>query len=853
MPQVKSLDEIEKEIYNPKPGILDLRAKKIVLSNCECANTIDDSSAIFSLDGAWELAEGGTVDRIYNSIWEDAIPVKVPGSIHSALVAAKIIPNPSVGRNDRFAREKSQKTWWYRKKFFRPSGFNKRVRLSFGGVCDYCTVWLNGELLGDHKGMFGGPDFDVTDFLKTENTLVVKLDPAPFKPVNGNTSDQFANINNSGWMDTCVINCVYGWHYANIPSLGIWQSVKLVSVPEIEVLNSFITTLDASKGLMRLQINMHGAVGGFKGRLRFQIMPENFEGESFEYECRICSRESLYTEIYQFRIPDSQLWWPNGFGKQNLYQLTVNFVTDSGISSCESCIFGIRTIEMAPLPGGVTENEYNWTFIINKLPIFMKGVNWCTIDYLLDFTKEKYDRFLTLAQNQNVQLLRAWGGGMPETDTFYDLCNRKGLMVMQEWPTCWDSQKYQPPVVLKETVIRNALRLRNNPSLILWCGGNESHYESLSRNPTDAVMDMIGKLTFEYDGTRAFHRTSPYPRGGVTSHNYDVYWEEMPYDSILSYQDAFIGEFGFPSSPNMESVRKYIASDQIDIWPPEKDGDIVYHTPVFGTAKDMEKQEKYSSQFAKLDSLENFIKASQLCQIGNLRHTLERARTRWPNSTGICYYKLTDVFPAVSWSTVDYYGVPKMSYYFVKNSYEPLHACILFETFNPNGKEQILPVYVLDDNGVLKNRNWSVKTRILNSELELIEERSFGGYDVSRVKELGKLKIDKKTARFSPIFLTAEVVLDGEVASRTFYWLNCEIKQGCLFDLPKARLEYSVKPNGVLIRNISSVPAIAVHLQCENISDTLYAEDNFFWLNAGESRFIHLSRTDITGISAWNA
>ena len=114
---------------------------------------------------------------------------------------------------------------------------------------------------------------------------------------------------------------------------------------------------------------------------------------------------------------------------------------------------------MKPLPGGPSEYKYNWTFVINGKPVFVKGAGWCMMDALLDFTKEKYARFLTVARDQHIQMLRAWGGGLPETDEFYELCDELGIMVMQEWPTAWNSHQTQPYGMLEETVVRNTLRL----------------------------------------------------------------------------------------------------------------------------------------------------------------------------------------------------------------------------------------------------------------------------------------------------------------------------------------------------------------------------------------------------------
>lgn len=119
---------------------------------------------------------------------------------------------------------------------------------------------------------------------------------------------------------------------------------------------------------------------------------------------------------------------------------------------------------MRPLIDGAKEDYYNWTFVINGKPMFIKGTGWCTMDALMDFSRNKYEHLLQIAQSQHIQMLRAWGGGMPETDDFYELCDKYGILVMQEWPTAWNSHNTQPYTILQETVERNTKRLRNHPS-----------------------------------------------------------------------------------------------------------------------------------------------------------------------------------------------------------------------------------------------------------------------------------------------------------------------------------------------------------------------------------------------------
>ena len=836
-----SLDEMELRVYDPKPALPDTPAVASVA--LEALTPGQTQNGVVSLDGIWDMVQDGNYDRAYGD-WENIIPAKVPGSVHAALQDAGVIPDPTFGKNDAIAREKSDHTWWFRKTFPRPFG-DAPTRLTFGGVCERCNVFLNGRFVGYHRGMFGGPEFDITDLLQDKNDLRVMVLPVPkriWQPGSGELTTFFKNMN-IGWSDTAVFNCCYGWHYANIPALGIWQSVKLEKIPQVEMIHPYASVKDLS-GAVDLCMELQGPEGGFTGTIEAILNgPDGALEQTFAVPV---SSKSMKGQLHTvFHVENPKLWWPNDLGPQNLYHLTLRFVVDGVITDEKEFDFGIRTVKTVPIAGcEPDEKTYNWQFIINDKPVFLKGANWCTLDFAMRFTKERYDRFLSLARDQHLQLVRAWGGGLPETEEFYDLANRYGVMVLQEFPTAWDSQKVQPADVLTETVERAVKRIRKHPALAMWCGGNES------AEPTDIMIDMMGRAAYGLDGTRVFHRNDPW---GGSSHNYSVYWGYQDFDFNLHYVAPFIGEFGFASSPNKESVQKYVAPSDFEVWPEVEGGNVSYHTPVYNNKDDMKILHRYTPEFLPDTSLDNMIVSSQISQSVTLRNTLELARTRIPDASGICYYKLTDVWPAVSWSTIDWYGVPKMAYYFCQDSFEPLHACVLLDTFNPRGKAQELPVHILDDADALAGKSWTVNVRAYGADLKLrLDGRWTGEDSIDRAKKLGILSVDEKTAAEAPLMIVVELLVDGKLHGRTFYWLNFHDKVGCLFDLPKTTLKLEKQEGKAVITNTGDVPAVAVNFICGKISDKFTPADNFVWIEAGETIEIATDRDDYEGITAWN-
>jgi beta-mannosidase len=572
--------------------------------------------------------------------------------------------------------------------------------------------------------------------------------------------------------------------------------------------------------------------------LTLVIEPENFSGQPFSFEETVPLNGTVR---WRFSLPDFRLWWPNGAGEQALYR-GVAVLESGGETIWRSTTFGLRTIEMMPLPEGPAPDTYNWTFVINGRPMFVKGTGWCTMDSSLDFSRARYERFLTLAADQHCQMVRSWGSGMPETDDFYDLCDRLGLMVLQEWPTAWNSQKLQPYLQLEETVRQNTLRLRNRPSLVMWGGGNES------MDVEDPIIDMMGRHAIELDGTRPFHRGEP--RGG-SQHNYDCWWGLKPLDHNVTMEAPFWGEFGIASTPVEESVLRYLPEDEREIWPPAEEGSFAHHTPVFNGLEDMKRLRFYAESFASGSTLAEFVRASQVAQVTALRHTLERSRVRWPHCTGALYYKLNDNYPAISWSTVDWYGAAKVAHYFCQDVFAPVHACVLVPKLNVFGEDVALPVYLLDDHGALAGQSWSVSVRVFDGRLGIICDRTFSGIDSRSVQEVGRLHLSVSETEVVPLLIVVEWTA-LEKNGRTFCWLNYDKKQGALFELPKTELDIKIENGSAVLTNTGSFPAVGAHVLRPGHLDTFRASDNYFWLDAGESISVAVSETDNLQAAAWN-
>ena len=852
MPTVSAMDQAEyeqKTYYKNGASPMAATPTTVTLSKGKAPNQ-SESNYVLSLDGTWKMTSTGkAADLAAGKGWEKAYDATVPGSIYTALMDAGVIDDPYVGDNMKKANKQSQKSWYFLKTFTY-AGKGERVELDFEGLCNVADIYLNGKKISSHEGMFGGPYVDVTNIIKKgENTLMVHLYPA------------------KDYTQTVVFNCSYGWHYAKLYPLGIWQSVTVRDVPTVTLDSPFITTVDHTKGTVDLAIELdRQSSASLSGELTVSFTPKNFTGTA-SYFTKTISAGAVDSTTLRYRcdIPDFKLWWPNGYGEQNLYVMKVTFKASDGTVSYAESTFGIRTLDYKALPVGETAGGYNRVVVINGKDIYMKGAGWCTLDSMMRFTREDYDRVLSRAHDAGINFFRSWGGGLVETDEFYDLCDEYGICIYQEWPCCWDSTNSQPADVLYETVILGAKRLRNRASLVVWGGGNEGNAPY-----TDTVLNNMGKLTYETDGTRDFWRQD----GGTGSANIihdHIWWSgDSPEYYLKNYSNKLnynFHEYGLGAMMNMDSIAKFATAEEMAEWPINKRGTVAYHTATFNGTEgwtpspwgfDIDTHLHYASFFLQTDSLEDVVRGSQLSQAQADYLPAINARINNPHSSMNVVYKLNDNYPGASWSIVDWYGAPKIAYYMMQDAYRTLMAgpkTDHYNTYNAAGESEALtiPVHVLDDLDALKGKEWSVKVTAYGEDLSVVKTQTFAGSgSVKTVGKAGDFTLTAEQTDNTPLTVTVELYVDGQYVNRTFVYFNYEYEPGSLFYLPRTSLTYSVSGNTVTVKNTGDLPAVGVELLTSD-SSKFVTEDNFFFLNAGETVTLTVNNGSmVEGVTCFN-
>lgn len=840
---MRSLEYVEKEKYlKPRPSVLKVEGEGIKLE--KEALYMEANNNVLALDGIWKL---------------NGYDAKVPGSVHSAMYEAGVIPDPYKGLNDKYAQELSMQEWWYEKEF-KYEGRKENVFLVFEGIADRCEIYLNDVFMCFHQGMFAPVEINVTEYINIgHNKVKVHLYPA-------------IEFNR-----TVVFNCSYGWHYARIWPLGIWRSVKVIDRPKAWFDNPFITTRCHVNGTVELLLNLVGE--NLSGVVYGTVEPLNFEGDSFHfmYEVKGDGNKKL-----SFDVPNFRLWWPNGYGEQNLYSLKLSYVEDGKVVADTKTTFGIRTLEMKPFPSGPREDTYSRTVVVNGRSLFMKGAGWCTIDALMRFDCDSYYRILSRAKQQGVNFLRAWGGGLVETDEFYSLCDEFGICVYQEWPTCWDSQKTQPEEVLYETVVSQIKRIRNRPSLVLYGGGNEGHGAF-----SDEVLNGMGALTYEHDGTRLFYRQDGGESSKGMAHDH-IHWSgDKPEHYLTMYANKMelnLHEYGLDSMMDIESVLKFASLEDIIEWPIDGRGVIAHHTATFNGeygwsptphGHDVDTFQHYANMFVETSDLKSMVLGSQLAQALSKYPTIINSRIKWPDCSKVIYYKLNDVYPGASWSVVDWYGVPKIAHYLCQDAFQPLMACGFFDRYNTYDKDEKdlhIPVYVLDDNLVVKDRSYEVVVKAYDGNLDVIKKENYSCIGNGIVSHIGDFHLDGNECSSTPLIIVFTLIFDAKNTFRTYMYLNFDKSQGSLFCLPKSTLEWScvdVENTSILreyerfneygacdryikVTNTGDKPCVSVHVLTDYHAE-LVISDNHFFLECGESKILKVNDIEkVKGFSCFN-
>lgn len=783
----------------------------------------------FYLQSSAVVTENG--DALTSSTYQSKnywFPVNVPCTVLSGLVQNKVYADPYIGMNNMLIPDASdsfnhqynleqysflpnepnpwKKPYWYRTTFNVPaSDKNKFFQLIFKGINYRADVWLNGKQLADSSqmaGMFAEYSLNATGAIKAgeENSLAVKIYPLDFPglpshPQLDALGDFYANGGPTGDIgkNVTMLSSV-GWDW--IPevhdrNMGIWLPVYLRTTGSVVIAQPFIKTdlpslPDANVAKLSLQLSLINHNDQQQnGSLHISITPENFKGAaiSFNKDVALNANEQKQLnfsadDVKELLIQHPHLWWPNNYGEPNLYRLHIQYISANTISDDTSFVFGIRTVSSN------TTDINGWTrrnFYVNGKRVHLNGGAWVP-DMMLNRDSSRYDDELHLCRNANVNLVRIWGGGLGETDEFYEAADRYGMLVWQDFWVTGDTQgefKGSPDWPLQGNVfIRNIIstiyRIRNHASLLVWTGGNEGHAR---KELYDAMRDNVSTL----DGTRPFIPSSSgfakqaagwkgsWPDdkpAGVYSGGPYSWQDDAEYYKLVNDEKGWVfkDETGIPSQPPYNTLKKIIPNLVPDKNLPYPLNNVWgYHDACAGNGHYEKYYDAMVQRYGKPTSIKDFSDKMQLINANGYRSIFEAAGHKLNETGGVMLWKLNAAFPSVIWQIYDWYLEPNAGYYFMKRAVEPLHIQLN-----------------LDDSAVAiinrtyhKQSNLSYDVAVMNTNGKSLYQKSGNAVaDTSSEKEiLSVADVLSKLNETSFINLTLKDA-NKNVVSENLYWMN---------------------------------------------------------------------------------
>lgn len=635
-------------------------------------------------DWVWRYAEKpDTADLLH---W---YPASVPGSVHHDLLRARLIPDPYLDQNSLHAEWAAQRTWIYKKRFMSPTVTpGERVHLRFEGIDYTADIFLNGERLGQHRSMYTPVEFDITGRLTAagENLLAVVLQRAP---------DEESQVGRTERVRTHKSRMTYGWDFCpRLIHLGLWDDVYLERSGPVRITDLQVRT-QLNQQFSRAELQVTGTIHAAhftEAQLQLTIHRNGREIAQARADHAVPSGES--TQTFELTVEQPELWWPNGYGEQPLYEAVLDVLTTHRPSHGRRVEFGIRQVEVQRNLGA-DENALAYTLVVNGKRVYLHGWNWVPLDVMYGVERPaKLERLIGLAVQANVNLLRVWGGGLIEKEAFYRLCDRHGLMVWQEFSQSSSGISNAPSddEAFVEMMTREAEQIvprrRNHASLVIWCGGNElMQGGNVPLTGEEAVLRALRGVVKRLDPGRHWLPTSPSGPaasntlsviGNNPAGQHDVHgpWEhqglEAQYTLYNQATSMLHSEFGAEGLSNPRVLRATISSEHC--WPATRSNPVYAHRGAWWINEPLVQQ-----LFGGIQDLDTLSRASQFLQHEALRYALEANRRRQWRNSGSIPWQFNESFPnAWSTSAVDYDAEPKSAYWAVRKAYQPLSVTARF-------------------------------------------------------------------------------------------------------------------------------------------------------------------------------
>ena len=762
----------------------------------------------------------------------------VPGTVLTTLVNNHVYPEPLYGENNRpenIPESLARTSYWYRTVIDIPKGWaGERIWLNFEGINYSSSVWVNGAQVGTTRGAFMRGIFDITANVKPGKQAVVAVLVAP-QPHPGDPHEHTlrAGTGKNGGItaiDGPTFLSTIGWDW--IPAIrdrdtGIWQKVFLSATGPVLVKDPLVTTDLPLPKTDSTDIGVQATVENVSDKPVKGVLKGSIEEIAFERPVELAPHSKQIVDFDQKNTPalhveHPRLWWPNGYGAQDLYKLHLSFEMEGNLSDAQDVDFGVRKITYA-VPGTDT-----LTISVNGVPIFIRGGNWGLDEALKRIPRERLEAEIRMHKLANLNLIRNWVGQSTSED-FYELCDKYGILLWDEFfqPNPADGPNPTDIETYVANVREKILRFRNHPSIAVWCARNEGF-------PPKEIDAELRKLMAELEPTRRYQPSST-DGAGVRSHG--PYFWRTPREYYRVTDDFFKTETGSVSVPTLESIHGMM---------PQKDWETITDDwAEHDMAKGAQRGDQYpgvlAARYGKIANLADFVRKAQLMNYEAFRAMYEgRNAQMFHPTTAVITWMSHPAQPSFVWQLYHYDLEPNSSLFAVRSAGEMVHI-----QFNEaDGELQ-----------VINNLPQPLTDAVARVSIYLLDGTLASQYDTkvtaepSSVTNLGEVKFPPRIS--STHFLKLELRdAKGELISSNFYWRGEPGYPDLLTDLnelPKVTLEAKVERSisggkqmvTVTLHNPTNSVALMAHLQLRDSSGErvlpVYYSDNYVSLVPNES------------------
>ncbi|HEY5808819.1 MAG TPA: sugar-binding domain-containing protein, partial [Povalibacter sp.] len=861
--------------------------------------------------GGAEISSGG----FDASQWYEAT---VPGTVLTTLINRGVYPDPDYGLNNMAIPESlARQDYWYRTEFSAPAA-QQRMTLTFNGINYSSDIWLNGQRLGGTRGAFVRGIFDVSGKIRAggSNVIAVRVSPPPHPGIPHEESINAGPGENGGAMalDGPTFIATEGWDW--IPGVrdrntGLWQDVVLSASGAVRIKDPQVITLlplpDTARADVTINVPLdNAAASSVKGTLIAA-----FDGVSLSKEVTLAPGETVVklspAEFKQLSLSKPRLWWPNGYGKQELYQLQLTFNESSGASDRKALRFGIREVTyelslfdergqlrrvdvdvalgssrgerlidvrheaLKKSPKGWAASLYpgalkspavrrieddsltpHLALKVNGVRIASRGGNWGMDDSRKRVSREKLEPYFRLHRDANLNTIRNWVG-LNYEDAFFDLADEYGMLVLSDfWASTQDFQvEPEDPQLFFVNARDTIRRYRNHPSIALWFGRNEGV-------PQPILNSGLADIVAELDGTRHFTGSS----NRVNLQGSGPYNYRPPSQYFTQMAEGYSVEVGTPSLATLESIQASVPAE--DRWPISDT--LAYHDWHHGGNGDIATfMQTLETQFGAATSLEDFERKAQMMNYVTYRAVFEGFHAHlWTKNSGRLLWMTHPAWPSNHWQIYSADYDTHASFYGVKKACEPLHV------------QMNLPDYALAvvNTTTSARAGLSLRARVFSLDNRLLGERrekiSAAANATTTVKSLD---LARHLAGEGVVLVKLELTAaNGELLSENLYWqardetahrkLNDMPRQPVTLSATAARHGEEVQVRVTLV-NEGKVPLLANKLTLLGADGQrvlpAYYSDNYVSLLPGESRDVMISypasiaRGASIALRGWNA